>query len=65
MAISYPVPDTELIEKLNKRLEEFRKLRIGYADESNTETNKSNKTKVKKGENKKSLLERFFFSDYK
>lgn len=30
MAINNPVADASLIEKLNNRLEEFRKLRVGY-----------------------------------
>ncbi len=66
MAINYPIADADLIERLNSHLDEFRKLRVNYVDPSLGEEEQKEIKKVpkKKEVRKKTLIEKFFFSEY-
>ncbi len=63
--------DPELIDRLQKSLLDFEKLRVGYVDPSLSEEEKQEvKHELEKEviknmkKNKKSFLQKFFFSDY-
>ncbi len=68
MAVSYPIADEALVKRLNLRLEEFRTFRINYVKPS--EDNKQEEVQEieqiirEKKKRKRSVIEKFFFSDY-